>query len=175
MDVVAKNENSTHYNVEMQVRKEKCCLEDYSLKLQDGSVSIFLSTKGKNDVEVSEELVKFLKYVGATAENSSRDFEDSYVTKLQESIRRIKADREIGGRYMFFQELLDDERKEGLEEGCAEGLANGLVLLLESFGEVSEELRAEIMSQRDAEVLKSWIKLAVQVKDVDAFILKFKE
>ena len=231
LDVVAKDENNTHYNVEMQVQKENCmpkrgryyhsmldaellergceynalpdtyvifvcdfdpfgkrkycytfencCLEDYSLKLQDGSVSIFLSTKGKNDAEVSEELVKFLKYVGATAENSSLDFEDSYVTKLQESMRRIKADREIGGRYMFFQELLDDERKEGraegLAEGLANGLANGLVLLLEGFGEVTEELRAEIMSQGDAEVLKSWIKLAVQEKNVDAFILKFKK
>lgn len=90
-------------------------------------------------------------------------------------MRRIKADREIGGRYMFFQELLDDERKEGRAEGLAEGLANGLVLLLEGFGEVTEELRAEIMSQGDAEVLKSWIKLAVQEKNVDAFILKFKK
>ena len=90
-------------------------------------------------------------------------------------MRRIKADREIGGRYMFFQELLDDERKEGRAEGLANGLANGLVLLLEGFGEVTEELRAEIMSQGDAEVLKSWIKLAVQEKNVDAFILKFKK
>ena len=76
---------------------------------------------------------------------------------------------------MFFQELLDDERKEGRAEGLANGLANGLVLLLEGFGEVTEELRAEIMSQGDAEVLKSWIKLAVQEKNVDAFILKFKK
>lgn len=90
-------------------------------------------------------------------------------------MRHIKADREIGGRYMFFQELLDDERKEGRAEGLANGLANGLVLLLEGFGEVTEELRAEIMSQGDAEVLKSWIKLAVQEKNVDAFILKFKK
>ncbi len=94
-------------------------------------------------------------------------------------MRRVKADREIGGRYMFLQELLDDERKEGRAEGHAEGhaegLANGLVLLLESFGEVSEELRSEIMSQKDAEVLKNWLKLAVQEKNVDAFVLKFKE
>lgn len=90
-------------------------------------------------------------------------------------MRRVKADREIGGRYMFLQELLDDERKEGRAEGHEEGLANGLVLLLESFGEVSEELRSEIMSQKDAEVLKNWLKLAVQEKNVDAFVLKFKE
>ncbi len=219
LDVVARDENNTHYNVEMQVQKERdfpkrnryyhsmldgellekgcpysalpdtyvifvcdfdpfgkgkycytfenCCLEEHSLKLQDGSVSIFLSTKGKNDTEVSQKLVKFLKYVGSAADKCNRDFEDSYVAKLQRSIRRIKADREIGGRYMIFREMMAAQR--------AEGYAESLLLVLESFGEVSEELRNEIMSQSDSEVLKCWLKLAVQEKNVESFCLKFKE
>lgn len=146
-------------------------MEDHSLKLQDGSVSIFLSTKGKNDAEVSQKLVKFLKYVGTAADNCNRDFEDPYVAKLQRSIRRIKADREIGGRYMIFREMMAAQRA----EGRAEGRAESLLLVMESFGEVSEELRDEIMSQGDAEVLKRWLKLAVQEKNVDSFVLKYKE
>ena len=47
--------------------------------------------------------------------------------------------------------------------------------MLESFGEVSEELRSEIMSQSDTEVLKCWLKLALQEKGVESFCLKFKE
>lgn len=76
---------------------------------------------------------------------------------------------------MIFREMMSAQRAEGYAEGHAEGHAESLLLVLESFGEVPEELRNRIMTQSDAEVLKSWLKLAVQEKNVDAFTLKCKE
>ena len=76
---------------------------------------------------------------------------------------------------LYKEELLQEGFEMGKAEGKTEGFAGSLLLLLESFGEVSEELRTEIMSQGDAEVLKRWLKLAVQEKNVDLFVLKYKE
>lgn len=46
------------------------CKEYPELTLNDGSVTIFLNTKGTNEVDVSAELVKFLKYIHADLEES---------------------------------------------------------------------------------------------------------
>ncbi|MCM1327798.1 MAG: hypothetical protein NC243_14170 [Lachnoclostridium sp.] len=56
---------------------------------------------------------------------STADFGDAFVAKLQQSVKAIKADREIGGRYMLFEELLQNEHKDGFAEGKTEGLAEG--------------------------------------------------
>jgi hypothetical protein len=52
---------------------------------------------------------------------SKEDFGDSLVRRLQDSIARIKASREMGERYMLFEELLKDEYSAGKNEGLAEG------------------------------------------------------
>jgi predicted transposase/invertase (TIGR01784 family) len=164
LDAYAKDENNTHYNVEMQVlpkpalqkraryyhsqidmeilltgvsyeelpdtyvificdfdpfgegkyryTRKAICEEAPQLEMGDGAHTIFLSTKGTNEDEEPDELVKFLKFVGAKPSESDNDFEDVFIKRLQESIREVKASREMGARYMTFQELLKDERIE---------------------------------------------------------------
>ena len=99
--------------------------EDGSFRYEDGSHTVFLSTKGKNGEEVPESLVRFLKFLSAEEMESRGDFGDDYVRRLQRSIRRIKSDREMGERYMLLEEMLKDERAEGLAEGKAKGLVEG--------------------------------------------------
>ena len=53
----------------------------------------------------------FLNYVKADLSESMGDFNDDYVRNLQESVRNIKSDREMGERYMLLKDLLKDERK----------------------------------------------------------------
>ena len=43
------------------------------VEMNDGAHTIFLSTKGSNEHEVPEELVKFLKFVGAKPSDSEKD------------------------------------------------------------------------------------------------------
>lgn len=225
LDVYAKDENNTHYNVEMQVLKRaalgkrsryyhsqidmelllkgkeyqdlpdtyvificdfdpfgkkrycytfmNCCLEDKELKLCDGSISIFLSTKGKNETEVSQELMNFLKFVSADLKESISDFQDPYVKQLQEAISRIKSNREMEERYMILRELLKDEYSEGMllgrEEGKVEGKAEDILDFLGDLGEVPDTLRDEIMLQRDITILQRWLKLAAKAESIIQF------
>ena len=169
LDIYAKDEHNTHYNVEMQVLPkpavekraryyhdqidmelllsglpykelpdayvvficdfdpfgaakyrytvEKNCKEVPGLSMEDGSHTVFLSTKGTNKEEVSPELVRFLEFVAAPLSESEEDFEDEYIRKLQASIEEVKASREMGARYMTFEEYIKEEREEAREEG----------------------------------------------------------
>ena len=73
--------------------------------------SIIFATTDSQDM-IKWKGVKFLKFVGAKPSDSEKDFEDAFIRRLQESIREVKASREMGARYMTFQELLNDERIE---------------------------------------------------------------
>lgn len=139
-------------------------VEDEHFAYCDGSHTVFLSTKGRNEKDVPPQLVSFLKYVAAELNESTADFEDEFVSKLQRSVKKIKADREMGGRYMLFEELLRNEHREGFLEGKAEGIEQGKVEgftqgLAEAYEEIlalcgdsSEELRQRILAARDRHI-----------------------
>ena len=228
LDVYAKNEHNTRYNVEMQVAKKaelgkrvryyhgqidmelllsgsdytelpevyvificdfdpfgkkkyrytftKQCEEEPGARLQEGCKSIFLSTRGENDREVPGELVSFLNFVKADLSESETDFEDDFVEKLQNTIRRIKSNREMEERFMIFEEMLRDERAEGKAEGIAEGKTEAvlemLLELMNDLGEIPDELRNRITSEKDLETLKKWHRLAARSESLDEFLKK---
>ena len=62
------------------------CQEEPEALLDDGSMTIFLNTRGENPSEVSPELVKFLMYVRADLNESTADFDDDFVDSLQNLI-----------------------------------------------------------------------------------------
>ena len=179
LDIYAKDENNTHYDVEMQALRhsaiekraryyhgqidmevllsgvsypnlpdtyvificdfdplgrkkyrytqKKICREDPQLSMDDGAHTIFLSTVGTNEDEVSPDLVRFLKYVGTPLSDSEKDFDDAFIQRIQSAVKEVKASREMGARYMTFQELLNDEREAGRKEGHAAGLKEGRI------------------------------------------------
>ena len=224
LDVYAKNEHNTRYNVEMQVAKKaelgkrvryyhgqidmelllsgsdytelpevyvificdfdpfgkkkyrytftKQCEEEPGAQLQEGCKSIFLSTRGENDREVPGELVSFLNFVKADLSESETDFEDDFVEKLQNTIRRIKSNREMEERFMIFEEMLRDERAEGKAEGKTEAVLELLLELMNDLGEIPDELRNRIASEKDLETLKKWHRLAARSESLDEFLKK---
>ena len=216
LDIYAEDENHTHYNVEMQMRKKRAlgkrsryyhsqmvmealesgedyetipdsfvifvcdfdpfdkelycytfgseCEEDKEVELDDGCHTIFLSTRGKNDGGVSPELVRFLRFVTADLEESERDFEDGLVRRFQETIR------EMGGRYMIFEEMLREEKQEGRLEGWLEAKKESILELLEELGDVPQELQDRIESLEDLEQLKILFKMAAKADSIPAFM-----
>ena len=222
LDIYAEDENHTHYNVEMQMRRKKAlgkrsryyhsqmvmealesgedyetipdsfvifvcdfdpfdkelycytfgneCEEDREVELDDGCHTIFLSTRGKNDGDVSPELVRFLRFVTADLEESERDFEDGLVRRFQETIREIKADREMGGRYMIFEEMLREEKQEGRLEGKLEAKKESVLELLEELGEIPQALQDRIESLEDLEKLRTLFKMAAKADSIPAFM-----
>lgn len=100
------------------------CLEQ-GFPLEDGATRIFLSTCGRNEADVPELLVKFLKYI----ENSTDEYvdaaNDQTIRRIHERVCQIKKSREWEGRYMTMGEWLDRYERQGWEKGYAEGRSAG--------------------------------------------------
>lgn len=147
--------------------------EDRDYNYDDGSYTVFLSTVGTNEDEVSQELVKFLKYVGAELEESNKDYEDKFVKRLQKSVEKIKFDREMGRRYMLFEELMKDEynagKAEGLELGKAEAAQSILVEILHEIAPVSDNLKERISSIKELEVVMQLTVTAAKADSIEEF------
>ena len=221
LDIYARDEKHTHYNVEMQARRQadlgkrsryyhsqidmEClkkglsyeelpdtfvificdfdpfgcglyyysfqneCQEDTRAKLCDGNKTIFLSTKGKNKEQMPQSLVKFLKFVEADLAESEEDFDDELVRQFQTSIRKIKTSREMGERYMLFEELLKEERQEGLAQGRQENAREYILEVLADKGEVPAALKEALCEVDSEEELKRLFKLAAKVESTEAF------
>ena len=149
------------------------CREDGDVALEDGSHTVFLSTCGENEEEVPAELVKFLKYVKAGLKESSEDFQDSFVKRVQTAVRNVKASREMEEQYMLLEELIKEEREQALAEGRKLGLAEGqissILELLSYLGEVPEEIKEAVSEENDPEVLKLYLRQAAAAKSMDDF------
>ena len=149
------------------------CREDGDVALEDGSHTVFLSTCGENEEEVPAELVKFLKYVKAGLKESSEDFQDSFVKRVQTAVRNVKASREMEEQYMLLEELIKEEREQALAEGRELGLAEGqissILELLSYLGEVPEEIKETVSEENDPEVLKLYLRQAAAAKSMDDF------
>ena len=151
------------------------CRENKHVKLDDRCCTIFLSTRGENEAEVSPELVRFLKFVTADLVESEEDFQDELVGQFQETIRRIKTDRKMGERYMIFEEMLREEKQEGRLEGRLEAKREDILELLEDLGTIPDELRDRIAGIENLEDLKILFKIAARADSFHTFEEKMEE
>lgn len=146
--------------------RECKCKEVPELDMDDRSHTIFLSTKGTNKHEISEDLVNLLEFLGLSLSESEKDFDDAFVKKLQATVREVKKSREMGARYMTFQELLNDERAEGRVDERRQVIME----FLEDMGNVPNELQELIAKETDMNVLKLWNKIAAKAESIEQFM-----
>lgn len=92
-------------------------------------------------------------------------------SKSLEKLARRKSRRNEEGEKMFrpLDDMISNAKAEGLAEGKTKGKAESIVDLLEEYGTVQDKLKKEIFKQRDLQILKEWLKLAVRVKNADEF------
>ena len=99
------------------------CKENPSLRLDDGTVTVFLNAKGTAD-DVSPELKAFLDLV------MGKSSDDSFVRELEERLYEAKQNARWKEMYMFSMlhewEKFNEGKAEGIIEGRAEGRAVGL-------------------------------------------------
>ncbi|MEI3219330.1 MAG: Rpn family recombination-promoting nuclease/putative transposase [Lachnoclostridium sp.] len=100
------------YTFEARCREEPGCV------LEDQAVRIFLNTRGKNDSEVSEELVSFLHYIENTTDAVAENSGSERIKRIHNRVRKVKVSEEIGVKYMQAWEEKYYEREEGREEGA---------------------------------------------------------
>lgn len=151
------------------------CLEGAQADLNDGTHTLFLSTKGTNPSEVPASLVNFLQYVNAELSDSTQDFQDDFVARLQKQVHHIKTSREMEERYMLLEELMQEERAEGRAEGRTEGFLQSqtqcIFTLLEHLGEkIPGTLYAQINSETNPDILSFYFNQAVNAKSLKDFL-----
>lgn len=160
--------------------EERCLERDISLG--DGTRKIFLNTKGKNEDEVPEELVHFLKYMEESTSEYVSSITDESIIHLHEKITELKKQRKLEARYMTVEEWMNamakkavaEAREEAETKGKAEGKAEDILLLLSELGSIPSDLETRIFSERDSETLKNWLKLAARAESVEQFQREIK-
>lgn len=123
---------------------------------KDETVKVVLNTKGTRRVNVSDELVEFLKYFSNSTDENADNAKSDYVKRVNRKLKPIKNNPEFGGAYMSLQEKLYNERESGRKEGRTEGLITGTVRTYLEVGKSPEEIIANIiekftLSREDAE------------------------
>ena len=101
------------------------CIEAPDCRLEDGTMRIFLNTKGTNKDEVSQELIDFLRYVENTTDEIAEQSDSERLRRIHDRVCKVRKSEEIGVRYMQAWEEKIYERREAREEGREEGLAEG--------------------------------------------------
>ena len=147
--------------------------EDNTCEYEDGNHTVFLNTKGTNDAEVPESLVKLLKYIGADIKDSDKEYDDPLVSRLQESVKRIKSDREMGARYMLLEEMMKDEYNAGKKEGIIKGKREEKLELINDFlaqhGEIPKTISDKLADISDEAILRNLVKKAAIVSGIEEF------
>ena len=127
------------------------CDEDPGISLNDGTVTIFLNTRGTCD-DIDEELKSMLLYFESSTDEIADRSGSDRIEVLRRKVNEIRRSEEIGVKYMLaWEEKILDERKarkEGLAEGLAEGRAEGLAEgSREKALEVARAMKAEGLSK----------------------------
>ncbi len=159
------------------------CDEIPELQLEDDATRIFFNTRGTRNDFVTPELIELLHYMEHTNEPTMATKSEK-LHRLQENVKSIQDNAEVGVKYMQLWEEFAFERSEaraegravGLAEGHAEGLVKGLteglISILSELGKIPEELQQKITSETNAEMLQTWIKYAIKSDSISAFTEK---
>ena len=113
------------------------CDQDYNLKLNDGAVKIFLSTKGTAE-DVSDTVKNFLNYV------DSGIVSGTFVKELDEAVRGVKSNEKARLEFMTYQMALLESKLEGEERGREKTLIENLKAVMDSL-QVTAEKAMEIL------------------------------
>ncbi len=102
---------------------ENFCKEDKNIRLDDGTVKVFLNSESGMD-DVSRELKAFLDYV------AGRKSEDPFVIRLEEAVKEARKNREWRHEYMTLlmrdQENIEKGFEQGIEKGIEKGIKKGI-------------------------------------------------
>lgn len=97
------------------------CQEVPECILEDGATRIFLNTRGKNEDEVSAELVEFLHYVENTTDQTAQRSSSERIHRIHKRVKEVRQNEKAGVKYMLAWEEKYYDREEAREEGREEG------------------------------------------------------
>lgn len=159
---------------------EQCC-EFPGLPLEDGTTKVFLNMASKNG---TPELVSLLQYMKETRlDNPDIIVKDHRILKLARIVDEVKQSEEweavkmsilsVGierGKELGLEEGIQKGKIVGRAEGKMEGKTEDILDFLADLGPVPDTLKDRILSEKDLNILKKWLKAAARADSVDDFI-----
>ena len=103
------------------------CEEKPGLLLEDGNQTIFLNSKWQDDC-VDEDMAGFLKYIDNSTTAVADETGSEFVGMIDRKVKSIKENLDEGVKFMQFEEIVAEERKE-------ERLAIARKMLQDNVGE----------------------------------------
>ena len=123
-----------------------------------------------DDLEGADTVRRLIEQYGEHKENKLyKSVMNLIVRANQDKFKEVKTMCEA------LEELMKDEMDAKKAEGKMEGKTESVLDLLLDLGEVPEKLRAEIMGQKNPEILKQWIKYAARAETVEEFEQKIRK
>lgn len=93
------------------------CVEENDVDLGDGATRIFLNTRGKDRENISEELAALLRYLETSTDEMAKASGSERIKSLHRKVEAIKANKEVGVKYMNEYEEKMLAKQEGFEDG----------------------------------------------------------
>ena len=123
-----------------------------------------------DDLEGADTVRRLIEQYGVHKENKLyKSVMNLIVRANQDKFKEVKTMCEA------LEELMKDEMDAKKAEGKMEGKTESVLDLLLDLGEVPEKLQAEIMGQKNPEILKQWIKYAARAETVEEFEQKIRK
>ena len=119
--------------------------EETRKPVNDGIETVYLNVHGKNRNSIPDELLRFLDYVKDTGRTETISTTDPFVRHLQNTIDAIKQNRSMEERYMLLEEMMRNEKREGIQEGIQQCLVD----FLKAKFSVSDIMIEKIESETD--------------------------
>lgn len=112
---------------------EEVCKEYPELSLNDGAKRIFINTHGKNTEDVSPEFVALMKFIEYNKSEEIINQSSPNLDRIMNRVSQVKANEEVGVKYMQRWEEEAIIRHEGLEEGLEKGREKTTILNIKNL------------------------------------------
>ncbi len=111
---------------------KKRCVQEPELALEDGVMTVILSTRGEK-TDLDEEMAAFLRYLEDSRDEVADQSESDLVRLIHAKVRAVKQSKVREAEYMKLRERDEENfrrgeekgRSEGFDEGRSEGLREG--------------------------------------------------
>ena len=148
------------------------CVEEKDLILEDKRKTLFVNISGER-VGLSEELSVLLDYL------KTSEPKDEFTKGLDEEVKSVRKDQEWRENYMTWEMKLDYEyrmgEKAGIEKGIEKGKVNSIIIILENYAPLPEQLVERIQGITEEEKLTKVLRLAASATSLEDFEKKFAE
>lgn len=123
--------------------------------------------------KTSKQLQAFLEFIKTDNPENNIETNDKYVKELQQTIRKIKKNRELEREFMTWDDIRRDAKLEGRIEGITEGRLEGkreiILKFLKDLGTIPSHLKERIISEEEHSVLDSMSKAAATATSFSDF------